>query len=146
MAENTREGQKKLADWDRVRTELAQTSNELMHTVERLVQDGNARTVSLKSSDGKTLVRFSLAVASVLGVGMALVVPLRVIIFGALAALFGRLYLEIEPNEGNGGPYGLMELGEGAEIADQEEDGEQSEPSGNGSGNGRRRRRKEPTE
>lgn len=85
---------------ERVRTEEHHVSGEgLLARVKELVRQGNARRISIRNDDGRTLIEIPLTV----GVVSAVLVPVWVAV-GAIAALAADYTIVVERVEGTGTP------------------------------------------
>jgi hypothetical protein len=71
--------------------------HRLIERVKELIADGNAKAVRVRTDDGKLFLEIPLTPAAITGGVVALAAP-WVAVLAAIAALVGRLRLEIVPH------------------------------------------------
>lgn len=78
--------------------QLEVAGKELVEKVQDLVQEGNVRSIIIKSADDRELINMSLTVGAVAGGVVALAAPWLAAL-GAIAALVARIKIEIVREE-----------------------------------------------
>lgn len=71
--------------------------HRLIERIKELIADGNAKAVRIRTDDGKVFVEIPLTPAAITGGVVALAAP-WVAVLAAIAALVGRLRLEVVPH------------------------------------------------